>query len=568
MIPRPYQVAAHDAVWQFLNEQAGNPVVVLPTGAGKSLVIAMMCQQCLEFGGRVIVLAHRKELLQQTAEKIQILMPGHKIGICSAGLGEKSTAEDIVCAGIQSAYRKAFGFGRRELVIIDEVHLVGSDSESMYGQFLHDIQVANPKLRRVGLTATAYRTGEGPVCGKNKLFQRVCFESMTGDMIRDGWLSPITNKPAVATVDTSCIKQRGGEFIASESQIAFDTSDNVSAACREIVEKCSDRKSVLVFSTGVAHAEHVATVLGEITRERVDVVTGDSFPMERAKSLADFKNQQLRWLINCDVLTTGFDAPCIDAIAVLRATMSPGLFAQIVGRGLRKSLGKSDCLILDFGGNIKRHGSLDDPNYGRSSGQSGGGEFEAVDANGRGRPCLNCGIDVSSRAMECPECGFIFPVNHETTADTTSAITGAQPPEVWRVEKVAWARHTKRNEPDAPATLRIDYECQPVDEPSGGNMPKHISEWVCIEHEGYARTKACGWWAEHSITECPDSIDEALDLLDRGALRMPSQITTDKDGRWYRIKSVEFVDEKPEEWLDELPVEEMLVNEFGDDVPF
>jgi DNA repair protein RadD len=136
----------------------------------------------------VIVLQHRKELIEQNAEKIQILLPDIKVGIYSAGLNSRDTDADVVCAGIQSVHSKAHEFGRRELILIDEVHLVSGKDDSMYGKFLADIRAINPRARMVGLTATPFRTGEGPVCGRDKLFQRICYEAFTGDLIREGWL--------------------------------------------------------------------------------------------------------------------------------------------------------------------------------------------------------------------------------------------------------------------------------------------------------------------------------------------------------------------------------------------
>ena len=837
MIPRYYQTAANEAAWDFLNNKPGNPLIVLPTGAGKSLVIAMLCQQAREFDARVVVLQHRKELIQQNAEKIQILIPEIKIGIYSAGLKSKQVQEDVVCAGIQSVYRKAYSLGRRELILIDECftgetiidtpmgkrridnmrcgdtvycaagvgvvkgvssrpaseifriglsngsslnctgrhkiftefgwknaeklvlgegvfskqavcslwggihaiqkericlpgksiqsaemllsilckeieepdeqpsvaikneslssgnstsadqegrewpvapvgptgdssrtgrrmgvrdsnpdralqrrvwisdvlqdrhceqdnqdwdrirrikphnsgeeksgrkengifgiirvvsisrekrsgftpvfnlhvsghpsyfangalahncHLCSSEDETMYGQFLADVKLGNPKQRVVGLTATPFRTGSGPLCGRNKLFQKICYESYTGDLIQQGFLCPITNRPAEKMVDTSLIKMRGGEFIDNEMQSAFDTTDNVSAACAEIVVKCHDRKSVLVFSAGVAHAEHIVATLRQMTGEVVGIVTGETFPMERSATLADFKAGRLRWLVNCDVLTTGFDAPCIDAICVLRATMSPSLFAQIVGRGLRKHESKTEVLVLDFGENIKRHGSLDDPNYGRSSAAFTGTRTTPAEQNGRGKECPNCGLDVAARSAECEDCGFVFPVKHESQADHESAITGQTPPETWTVTRVTWARHTKKGGGDAPPTLRIDYDCMKQGE---GFMKQTVSEWVCIEHSGYAQTKAGLWWQARSIANCPETVSEATHLMDRGCCRNPTTITTDKDGKWYRIKSVEFNTEKPAEWADQDEPVEVLSEfvGFDDDVPF
>jgi DNA repair protein RadD len=525
----------------------------------------MLCQQAREFDARVVVLQHRKELIQQNAEKIQILIPEIKIGIYSAGLKSRQVQEDVVCAGIQSVFRKALSLGRRELILIDEAHLVSSDDETMYGQFLADVKLGNPKQRVVGLTATPFRMGSGPLCGRNKLFQKICHESYTGDLIQQGFLCPITNRPAEKMVDTSLIKMRGGEFIENEMQSAFDTTDNVSAACSEIVAKCMDRHSVLVFSAGVAHANHIAETIRQMTGEVVGIVTGETFAMERAATLSDFKRGELRWLVNCDVLTTGFDAPCIDAICVLRATMSPGLFAQMVGRSLRKHESKTDALILDFGSNLRAHGSLDDPNYGRSSAAFTGVKAGPAEQNGRGKECPNCGLDVAARSAECEDCGFVFPVKHESQADHESAITGQTPPETWTVNRVTWARHTKKGGGDAPPTLRIDYDCTKGE----GDMKQTISEYICLEHTGYARTKAGLWWQARSLSYCPNDVGEAIDMLDRGACRMPVTITTEMDGKYFRIKSVEFAEDKPETWREaDEPLEVLSEGGFDDDVPF
>ena len=198
--PRWYQSQANDAVWKYLAEKQGNPVVVLPTGAGKSLLIALLIKQALEFGGRVVVLAHRKELLQQNADEIRALIPGVDVGIYSAGLKSREIHNAVVVAGIQSAFRKAEDLGRRHLILVDECHLISDLEESMYQQFFVGIQQAG--LRIAGLTATAFRTGTGPICGPDRQFQRIVFEAKTAQLITEGFLCPITNKVAECEVNT------------------------------------------------------------------------------------------------------------------------------------------------------------------------------------------------------------------------------------------------------------------------------------------------------------------------------------------------------------------------------
>jgi len=546
--------------------KSGNPVVVLPTGAGKSLLIALLIQQALEFGGRVVVLAHRKELLQQNADEIRGLILGVDVGIYSAGLKSREIHNAVVVAGIQSVYRKAEDLGRRHLVIVDEAHLISDLEESMYGQFLSAMK-ANEGLRIVGLTATPFRTGAGPICGPERIFQRVVFEAKTAQLIAEGFLCPITNKVADAEVNTDKVSLRGGEFVESEMQAAFDVDEKVCAACKEILEKTQDRHSVLIFASGVHHAEQIAeTINAMVLGEVATVVTGETLPIERAETLRRFVAGELRFLVNVDVLTTGFNARCVDAIAILRATMSPGLFCQMVGRGLRLHDSKANCLLLDFGGNIARHGSIDDENFGRSEGK---GRDGVAAQNGRGKKCPSCELDVAAIAAVCPECNFIFPrereIRHDTTADENSQLTGAMPPEEWDVKDVIVKVHTKKDDDEAPQTVRVDYVVSKSGEV--GNLAQHvIPEWVCPGHTGFARSKFLAWWDARSICDPPGNAPDAVALINMGVCRRPVRITTKKDGRWHRITECFFESEKPTELQAE--EETRVYSGIEDDCPF
>lgn len=551
MILRDYQSEAVNAAWQWLCTQAGNPVIVLPTGSGKSLVIAQLASDAVNrYGGRVLILQHRKELIRQNADKLRRMAPDLDIGIYSAGLKSRDTEADVVLAGIQSAYKHAFDFGQRNLVIIDENHLVPFDGEGIYRKFLADLRTANERLRVVGTTATPYRLDCGPVCRPDAIFQKVCYSASIQRLIADEYLSNLTTQPAENTADTSGLRLRGGEFIAAECEGLFNQHDRVEAACAEIVFATRDRRSVLVFCSGVAHARHVAETIERLTGEPCGVVTGDTMPLERDATLTAFAERQLRFLTNVDVLTTGFDAPCIDAIAILRATMSAGLYAQIVGRGFRVFPGKQDALVLDFGGNIARHGPIDAIDYGRCK-RTGAQPGEAPV-----KVCPACEQEVFAGQREC-ECGFLFPEpreRHDSEADTQSQILAK--PKTWLVENVSFGAHFKRKDPNAPPTMEVNYECVP-DGAEGGNLKTIISEWVCIEHEGYARQKAVKWWKARSIAPVPNTVQEAVELAQAGALAWPRSITCIKEGRWWRVLSA-VLDEKPEEWgLAEIEEEEL-----------
>lgn len=519
---RDYQQESCDAVWEWLKSGRGNPLVVLPTGAGKSLVIAELCREAVEtYDGRVIVLQHRKELIEQNAAKLRSL--GVPLGLYSAGLNRRQINEPVILAGIQSVYSKALDFGRRHLVVIDEAHLVGQ--EGMFQQFLTELSTVNPGLKVVGLTATPFRTGEGSLVGG--LWSGVCYEAKIPRLIADGYLCPITNQPSATRYETEGLHIRAGEFIESEMAALFDDERKIDGATKEVQQATLDRHSVIVFCSGVNHAFHVAERLNGA------VIHGGTLPLERSQILEDFKNGRIKFLCNCDVLTTGFDAPNIDAVVLLRATLSPGLFCQMAGRGFRLHPSKTDCLILDFGGNIGRHGPLDAIDFGKVTAKGTGEAVEKV--------CPGCDEAVAAGVRVC-SCGFIFPppeLKHDETADTASAVLAK--PETFAVSNWVFSRHAKKE----PNSLRVTYFLE-------GDLQTCIEEWVCLEHEGFARAKADKWWAEHSdddldsVSEAlrelgreADRIDAALALERDGQVKRPLTITAIRDGRWWRVLSRE-----------------------------
>lgn len=535
---RWYQSDACAAVWRDLRAKPGNPLVDLPTGAGKSVVIAELCRKAVQkFAGRAIVLAHRKELLRQNADKIAGLLPWTLTpGIYSAGLSKRDTDAAIVCAGIQSVYDKAHLFGRRHLLIIDEAHCVptGTFGDAIYARFIRELAAINPGLKVVGLTATPFRTGEGALWGPGCLFSHIAFTAPMRRLMDEGYLSPVTSSPSAVQYDTSKLKEYHGEFRERDVIAVFGDDEKMAAAAKEIVACCADRQSVLVFASGVSHAEKMANHLGTLTGERCEVVTGDTPKLMRAATLAAFTARRLRWLVNVDCLTTGFDAPCVDAIAMLRATASPGLFAQICGRGLRLYPGKANCLVLDFGNNIQRHGPIDDVDYGQPK-KKGGGGGEAP-----AKQCPGCQSQQPAGVRVCPDCGFEFPpleeARHDATADKSAAILSepAAPPKRYCIKAAYHGRNVGRH--PKPDTLRVDYLC--TDE-EGGEVTQQISEWVCIEHEGGGRRMAERWWRMRSPLPCPATIAEAIDIIDAGAFAHAVALHAYKEGKYWRVARAE-----------------------------
>lgn len=546
---RWYQTEAVDATYNYLCNQQGNPVVCLPTGSGKSVVIAELTRLAVEkYQGRVLILQHRKELISQNADKVRRLL-SIPVGEYSSGLRKFDTSENVVLCGIQSVYDKAYIFDRRHLIIIDEVHLVPNDGLGMYQRFLSDMKAINPGVRCVGLTATPYRTGEGSIAKPDGVFQNICYEASIKRLIEEGFLCCVTNRVADNEVDTSKLHLRYGEFIAREMESLFGGMDTAKA-CKEIAEKTVGRHSVMVFCSSIRHAESVVDALQAMTGDRVEMVDGNTTPLERSAILTGFVEQQIRFLVNCDVLTTGFDAPCVDAIAILRATASPGLFAQIVGRGLRTHASKTDCLVLDFGENIRRHGPIDAIDFGKLSPRSTEEkDIDSEDIQGPSKACPNCGSLVNAKLLLC-ECGFRFAFrepNHDVQADLSANIISK--PETFVVDSVHYALHSKEGKTPS---LRVDYRLSSV-----GNLTSVISEWICLEHEGYARRKAVNWWKARSMADVPFTVDEAL-LLTK-SIAVPKTITAQREGKFWRVVSAE---------IDEIPDMEIVLQIVDDEVPF
>ena len=504
---------------------------VVHHNTGKSLVLAQIAKDSVEkWNGRVLILAHVKELLEQNADKIRKLCPELKIGIYSAGLRSRDTTEQVIVAGIQSVYNKACELDAFDLVIVDEAHQISSEGNGMYRTFLADMKVINPHVRVIGLTATPFRLKGGLICKPENILNEICYEAGLKEMIQQGYLSPLISRAGRAEANLANLHIRGGEFISDEVAAAMDNDALVTSACREIVELTRDRKSVLIFTASVDHCKHVAEKIQAFSGKECAIVTGDTSPAERAEIIARFKGEfipadlfgtpkpPLKFLANVNVLTTGFDAPNTDCVVMLRPTNSPGLLIQCAGRGTRLSpeTGKSSCLFLDYGGNILRHGPLDMIKV-KEPGSGKGGDAPA-------KKCPQCLALIHAGYTACPECGYVFPPKENNdkmtqTASSAGVISGQVDYTDYEVLDVYYCVHEKRGaDPDAPKTMRVDYQV-------GFNEFK--SEWVCPEHTGYARGKFEKWWHERAALGCPmpRSAREAVSLANEGLLAAPESIS-------------------------------------------
>lgn len=354
---RSYQKEAVDSTLRHFRKSRSPAVIVLPTGAGKSLVIAELARIAR---GRVLVLAHVKELVEQNFRKYRSY--DLEAGIYSAGLQRKDSSEKVIFGGIQSVARAGDGFFRDfSLLVIDECHRVSTDEDAQYSLVIDKLVTENPQLCILGLTATPFRLDGGWIyqyshhgfmrTDEPRLFRKCIYDLTLRSMVDAGYLTPPVQIDApVAAYDFSTLKLRPGSqtySLADIEAILKDQKRVTPIIIANIVELAKDRHGVIIFTSSIRHAQEI---LGYLPAKDSAIVIGDTPGDERDAIIDRFKRREIKFLVNVSVLTTGFDAPHVDVIAILRPTESVGLYQQIVGRGLRLSPGKIDCLILDYTG--------------------------------------------------------------------------------------------------------------------------------------------------------------------------------------------------------------------------
>lgn len=520
---RDYQRKAIDDLYDWFSAgNQGNPCIVMPTGSGKSHIVAALCKEALQAwpDQQILMLTHVKELIEQNAEKMREHWPNAPMGIYSASIGQKHLGEPITFAGIQSIGSKADDVGHVDLVIIDECHLVNHKETGEYRRFIGELLEINPALRVIGLTATPFRLGHGYITDKPAMFNALLTPVSIEELIYKGFLAPLRSKHTTEKLDVSGVKRRGGEYIESELQAAVDTDPKNRAVVDEVIRMAGDRKAWLFFCTGVVHAQHVAMVLREKGIPAA-CVTGKTPKKEREKIIADFKSGALRALTNANVLTTGFDYPDIDLIAMLRPTLSPGLYVQMAGRGMRLKSHTDHCMVLDFAGVVATHGPITAVQPPKAPKQGKEGEAPV-------KACPECHELVHPTARECPSCGYQFPIKPPKLELRHDDIMGLDGREM-KVTDWRWRKHISRT--SGKEMLAVSYY--------GDLSDPTIVEYFPVRHEGYAGQKAaqsifnlsCASKAKISLTET--DLNAMSEALNTGL--PPKSIEYKKDGKFFRV---------------------------------
>lgn len=549
LTPRYYQQDAVDGCWDYLSSGRGRaPLLVEPTGSGKAFIIAMLAQQANDFDPsvRILIITDSRELVKQNYIEFINLWPDAPAGIYSAGLNRREINARIIFGGIQSIYRRGYEVQRCDILIIDECHMIPFASDAMYQRLIGDLRTINPNLVIIGMTATPYRGNGIPLCGGDDcLFDGIAHETTVTELIEEGYLcSPRTWRRGAGQglIDSSGIGTRAGEFITQQVEDRALDPETIRAQVDQICEAGQDKRAWKIFGVSTAHCEalHEALAARGYAGERIFGHT----ETERGKGSRDriirqFDSGELRYLISNMTLTKGFNVKRIDLVVLCYLTKSVVKYIQTIGRGTRPLYApgmpidtaenrlaaiaagpKPYCLVLDFGNNITRCGPFDDPFLKSARGKGGDAPFKT---------CPECECTCATSTRHCPECGFEYPppepkiniVPDSKPIMSSSAIE----PEWLDVADAAFRAHTK---PGSPTSLRAEYRV---------GLTIH-REWVCLEHEGYARTKAESWWLRRAPAPVPRTVAEAIARA--AEIAVPSHIRVKRNGKYDEIIAQRF----------------------------
>lgn len=370
---RYYQKDAVDAVIEHVKKRLSAAVVELATGSGKSVIVSELARFFVGVAPskHVLCLAPSKELVEQNHERYTKGY-GYPASMYCASAGEKCLKNAVIFASPDSVIKSIDLIADLGIVaiIIDEAHGVTPTLRKI----VEGIRAKNEKVRVIGMTATPYRMGTGYIYAadhtnehpiiydesqaRDPFFSRLIYKIRGGELVNKKFLSPVKIGEDLDHYDTSGLeKDRFGKFSSKSVKLAFDGNTKTERITNKIIAQSVGRMGVVVFASTINHAEEI---LGYLPTGQATIITGKLNKKIRERRIEAFKNREIKYLVNVDVLTTGFDAPHVDVVAVMRATESASLFQQMIGRGLRLHPDKTDCLILDYAENIDRHGLQED----------------------------------------------------------------------------------------------------------------------------------------------------------------------------------------------------------------
>lgn len=563
---RYYQRDAIESLYTYFERNDGNPLIVMATGTGKSVVIAKFIEEAMTAwpSTRIINATHSRDLVSQNYAEFVNECPFADAGVYSAGLNRRDTHNAVLFAGIQSIYDKADQIGACDLLIIDEAQGVSEDDDTMWRKFISDMKLKNPYLKVIGLTATDYRMNSGLLTtGENAIFTDVVYEYGILRAIEDGYLCPIVPKTMGTAYDIESLPNRRGDYTESQLNAVFNIDEKTRAALDEVESYGADRKMWLIFAASTSHADAIHKEL-QARGYSGACVTDKTPPKERDKALSDAKSGKIRYLVNRYIFTVGSNIKSIDLIADFGRTLSAGLHVQKLGRGTRcigadihESIanGKINCLLLDFARNVDYHGPLDQIR-GKDK-TKGSGDAPVKVCPGKMPDNSVCGELLFAGIRKCYRCGHDFEMGSELDIRTNggdSAVLSSQiEPEWHEVLSVSYAAHKKEDKKHA--TMKVTYST------IGGVF----REWVCFDHPpgGYAHKKAYKWFMDQFPRfAMPESVEAAI----KCPWRKPKAILTMPDGKFWRVIEYDFGSGDHDEDIEKQQEKNILENDY--EIPF
>lgn len=573
---RNYQQLAVDNTIEYFKKKREPAVIVLPTGAGKSLVIAEMARIAK---GRVLVLAHVKELVEQNHLKYESY--NLKAGIYSAGLNKKESSQKVIFGSIQSVARADDSFfSDFTLLVIDECHRVSLEAESQYAIVIKKLRERNKNICILGLTATPYRLGLGWIYNEShrgviqtsevRFFKRCVFELSLEYMIKNNFLTPpVKVDIPVTCYDFSELTESGKMYSLSQVEEILKSQRRLTPLIiKNIVDitETYNREGVMIFSSTVKHAQEILNCLPE---GEAQIVLGDTEDFERDSIINQFKEKKFKYLVNVSVLTTGFDAPHVDVIAILRPTESVSLYQQIIGRGLRLSENKKDCFVLDYTGmghdiyspevsdkkpvsnselvqvpcpkcdfinnfwGVLGHDGEVTEHYGRKcrggSENSDTFEIEPCGYRFRFKICDKCSAENDITARQCCECDHIL-------IDADSKLKQAKLSKNAHVLKPDTIKFEQRSDKNGNPFLEVKYYDFDAE---------YLSEYHYLNNQSSRKKFNINFLRSHmkkpELANAITEIDEVIKY--QKLLRMPSFVIARKQGNFWKITEKIFAEE-------------------------
>lgn len=510
---RPYQTDAVQALWDKILSN-NTALLSLPTGVGKTVIFQELLKKSIAVKPdlKALILFNRVKLLRDQVKRL----PDIPAGVFCATENSYDLSKPVTIASIKSIKPDSAVFN---LIICDEVHNV-DDEKGYYFEFFKKQLELNPKCKIVGVTATPFRH-DGYIYGKGKLFDAPCFERSLGYFINKNYLSePIAKQPDFQ-IDVSKLRILRGEYRQDDIDAQTLNRKLAEDQVRDAINRMQERKKVVWWCASINHAELIKDILQKENELAVSVHSKMTWE-EREDAHFKFEQGQHRHLTFVSVIAEGYDHPAIDCVVLMSPTRSSARLIQVVGRGLRTTEGKENCLVLDYANAVSTLGPLEDPVIGK---KSKGKKGDAPNL----KSCPECRTYVPPRSMECPQCGFNWPKAEATKLNLTADEDVSFLSRSLRTMEIANVRLTNYVSKAGSKCYRLEY------------MSKNLFEPSLAEYFNWDLPFAFKRFTLRAI-DLDIEIDDDYEQTGRNPIRrMPTKVEYQMDGKYPKIKRLIFI---------------------------